>query len=121
MSFDAFVRGVVNASINKIFGDGSNAGTLGNYKPVASAAFDLDGVFDEAWAHVEFPQGRFGRSVPVSTTKPRFLVRLSDFPLGVTPKPGDQYTRPNGDLYTVQDVNPDSFGAAYLILTKTAA
>lgn len=77
-------------------------------------SFALPCVFDEAWQTVE---GVGRHPVPVSTTKPCIGCRLSDFPVGVTPRQGDTVTR-NGKVRTVSHVQPDGLSGWQLIHLK---
>lgn len=104
IDFDKLVNGPCVAT----FGEGSLTGKV-RYTPKDGPAFDLDGVFDEAWATVTFSQGRHGSMAPISTTKPVFSCQASALPEGVTPQQGDSFVR-KGNTYTVADVQPDGFG-----------
>lgn len=99
------------------FGDAAQAGKKARYTPLDGPSFDLDGLFDEAWATIEIRQSRFGIS-PVSTTKPCFGVRLADFPAGVTPEQGAKIVRANGKEYSISDAQPDGLGWVYLSLNE---
>ena len=103
----------LNASVNRVFGVGAK-GTKARYTPQDGDAFDLDGVFDEAWQETGFPARSAGISLPVSTTRPSFGCRLSDFPEGVKPQQGDAITINCVD-YEVSDANPDGVSGWFLL------
>ena len=106
LDLDALVNGPVNAA----FGESNTGAGLVTYTPAGGAPFDLDGVFDAAWREVEMRTGgRHSMSMPISTTKPAFGCRLSDFPEGVTPQQGDTFVRASDPsrTYTVSDPRPD--------------
>lgn len=115
LDFDALVA----APVLEAFGDVAQLGGPATYTPQAGAAFTIDGVFDAAWRELEFRGSRHGASLPVSTTKPAFAVRLSDFPAGVEPALDDTLVRFNGETYRVGDIRPDGVSGStwtYLIL-----
>lgn len=116
VDFDNLVNGVCIAT----FGEQAQAGGKVTYTPQGGAPFQIDGIFDAAWADVSIGRGRHGAAVAVSTTAPRLGVRASDVPPGVSLSQGDTYARANGDVFAVQDVNPDGFGYVYLISTQTS-
>jgi len=136
IDFDA----LVNATVNATFGDIAKTGRPVSYLPqgAGAAAFNLDGVFDEAWREVSFNTSRHSMSLPVSTTKPAFGCRLSDFPSNLKPRQGDTLTRytpllqENGSpltdesgnplyaetQYTIADPRPDGVSGWYLLILK---
>lgn len=114
VDLDAPARAVLAA-----FGDTAQTGLDWSYTPQGGAPFDLDGMFDEAWSSVEIKEQRFSIA-PVSTTKPCLLVRLADFPPGLTPQQGDTlFRKSKNTAYVVADVNPDGFGCFHLPLNET--
>ena len=103
-----------------VFGEVAQTGETWTYTPQGGTPFQIDGVFDEAWSSITIKNDRFGIA-PVSTTKPCLLVRLADFPSGVTPQQGGGLVRgKNAQAYTVADVNQDGFGCAHLPLNESA-
>jgi hypothetical protein len=108
---------LVNATCVRVFGEQTSSGAKVCYRVPGGPSFDLDGIFDEAWSQINF-QGSHGSLAPISTTKPRFGVRLADFPAGVSPAKKHTFTRANGEQYEVVDVQPDGFGYTYLTLKR---
>jgi hypothetical protein len=89
MDFDA----LVNAKVNETFGELALTGNACTYTPQGGTAFALDGVFDLAWREAAIHTGRHSAAMAVSTTRPAFGCRLSDFPAGVAPRQGDTLVR----------------------------
>jgi hypothetical protein len=112
VDFDA----LVNDTCVRTFGVGAKGEGLARYTPLQGAPFDIDGIFDEAWASVQLTTGRV--QVPVSTTAPRFGARRRALPDGFDPAQGDGLQLPGGRSFQVQDVQPDGFEYVYLILTE---
>lgn len=114
IDFDA----LVNAPCIAVFGDKSQTGKSWTYTPASGTAFDIDGIFDEAYARVSGGSGNFA---PVSTTAPRFLIQKSDADAhDCTPVQGDTLTGPDGTVWRLEEAEPDGFGALALFLTRTA-
>lgn len=100
----------------RAFGDVAQTGKAWTYTPKGAAPFDLDAIYDEAWATIEIRNTRFSMA-PVSTTKPCILVRLADFPAGLKPAQFDTVVRNSTcEAYEIADVNEDGFGCAHLPL-----
>ena len=110
LDFDALVNGPCAAA----FGVAATGGGLATFTMPDGTGFQLDGIFDEAWASVE-PSSRHN-IVPVSTTKPRFGARAAAF--AVQPYQGCRLSLATGRTFEVADVNPDGFGWLYLVLTE---
>lgn len=83
------------------------------YQPIAGAAFEITGVFDEAYLE----QAGIDATIPgsVSNTRPMLGVQLSQF--AIEPAQNDVLTIiRTGQTYWVNAVRPDSHGAARLLL-----
>lgn len=104
---------LVNSVVLNTFGEASRGVTI-TYTRRGGATFPLSIVFDAAWSNVEM-QARGGVRLPVSTTKPAFGCRLSDFPDNLPPKQGDTMTRSGDRTYTVSDVMPDGVSGWFLV------
>ena len=89
-----------------------------NYRPTGKPAFDLSGVFDDAYHSINLIEG-----TPVmNTSTPIVGVRLADFPQGLEPRKGDMLLiKRVNTIYKVKDVNPDGHGHAKLMLNEQGA
>ena len=89
---------------------GNVFGELVQFTPAVGAAFQVTGVFDEAYKEVDLAGG-----MGVTTVTPVVGVRLSQFQN--LPRQGDQLTiLRTAATYVVKEVRPDSHGAALLML-----
>jgi predicted permease len=94
----------VLASLENVFGEPVQ------YMPAAGAAFQITGIFDEAYKEVDLSGG-----MGITTVGPVVGVRLSQF--ANLPKQGDQLTiLRTAATYAVKEVRPDSHGSILLIL-----
>lgn len=105
----------------RVFGAKAQTGRAWTYTaPPPTQPFDIDGIFDEAWATIGIQAVGRGAIAPVSTTKPALLVRLADLPSGVKPQQGDTLrNNVTGQTYSVADAQPDGMGCMHLILNET--
>ncbi len=78
------------------------------YQPVAGVAYEISGIFDEAYTEVALAGG-----MGVTTERPVLGVRLSRF---VVPPAQDDRVTIRGLTYVVKEMRPDSHGAAKLML-----
>lgn len=86
------------------------------YTPLGGAAFQLTGVFDDAYLkEMMFEDGSTG----TNTVSAVLGVQLSQFP---TPpaQNGSLTVISNGATYLVREVRPDSHGGAKLMLSKVS-
>lgn len=112
-----------NRAAFRAFGDKAQTGQGWTYTPAQGQPFDIDGIYDEAWAVLGIQAGIGGRGgiAPISTTKPALLLRIVDMPAGFKPKQKDCLRRKaKAQNYTISDTQPDGMGCIRLILTKTA-
>jgi predicted permease len=80
------------------------------YTPAVGTAFQVTGIFDEAYKEVDLAGG-----MGVTTVMPVVGVRLSQF--SNLPKQGDQLTiLRTAATYAVKEVRPDSHGSVLLML-----
>jgi hypothetical protein len=127
---------LVNAVVVSTFGVKTQTGATATYTPKGGTAFPLDGVYDEAWREVDISRAGRGMGFAVSTTRPAFGCRLSQFPSGVAPAQGDTLTLSadiateggspisdeSGDglgletQFTVADVRPDGISGWVLLI-----
>jgi hypothetical protein len=81
------------------------------------APFDIDGIFDDAYAAVSVEADD---DPGIAMVNPVLGVRLAQF-AGVDPVQSDKVTIPSaGKKYVVIDVQPDGHGAVKLILAESA-
>lgn len=104
----------------RVFGAAAQTGSKWTCTPQGGQPFDIDVIYDEAWATIGVQAMGRGAIAPVSTTKPAILVRLADLPQGVTIKQKD-VLRNNAAAqnYSVADAQPDGMGCVRLMLNKT--
>jgi hypothetical protein len=101
------------------FGDQAQTGKKWTYTPTVGQAFDIDGVYDEAWNTLAIQSISRGGIAPVSTTKPALWVRIADLPIGFKPRQREALLRHStGQNYAVADTQIDGMGGIRLILTK---
>jgi hypothetical protein len=86
-----------------------------HYMPVAAAALDITGIYDDAYVEVD-PAGGMG----VTSARPVLGVQLSEFPS--PPQQRDRLTVVGtGETFIVKEVRPDNHGAAKLMLNLDSA
>lgn len=109
-----------NRAALRVFGAAAQTGSKWSYTPQVGEPFDVDVIYDEAWATIAVQAMGRGAIAPVSTTKPAVLVRLADVPVGVTLQQDDDL-RDNvkARTFTVSDTQPDGMGCMRLFLNET--
>lgn len=84
-------------------------------RAAGGAPFDVDGIFDDAYAALMMSADG---EPAIGTVDPVMGVRLVQF-AGVDPVQGDWVTIPRtGRTYVVTDTQPDGKGAMNLVLTR---
>lgn len=105
----------------RLFGAAAQTGSKWTYTPQGGQAFDIDVIYDEAWATIGVQAVGRGAIAPVSTTAPAVLVRLADVPQGVKLQQGDALlNNVTAKTYSVADTLLDGMGCMRLILNETS-
>jgi len=108
LDFDALLHGPVSA----IFGERGRGANLPRYQPQVGAAYDVDGVFDDAYIEIDLVSG-----MPANTIENVFGARLAAF--SPPPVAGDFIAIPRvGKTFLVFDVRPDGKGWVQLRLNE---
>lgn len=104
----------------RLFGAAAQTGSKWTYTPQGGQPFDIDVIYDEAWATIAVQAMGRGAIAPVSTTKPAVLVRLADVPQGVILQQDDALLdHVKARTFTVADTQPDGMGCMRLFLNET--
>lgn len=109
-----------NRAALRLFGDQAQTGQEWTYTPQgATPAFDINGVYDEAWSSLGIQTIGRGGIAPVSSTQPALWVRVADLPAGFKPRQRDRLLRKaTGQNYQIGDTLVDSMGGIRLLMTK---
>lgn len=108
LSFDR----LLHAPVSAIFGEQGQGARLPVYQPQSGAAYEVDGIFDDAYAEPDLLSG-----LPAASLENVFGARLGAFQ--ATPMQGDSITIPRlGKSYLVRDVQPDGHGWVQLKLNE---
>lgn len=110
-----------NRAAMRLFGQEAQDGGKWTYTaPQNGPSFDIDVIYDEAWATLQVAAVGRGAIAPLSTTKPAVSIRVADIPQGSSiQKNGSLRDNVKQKTYSVADAQPDGMGFVRLTLNKT--